>query len=234
MDWNWLLIVILLVLAGYAVYGYRRGLLRVLFSLCSMILTILFVSWAVPYIRQVIQENTQIYQKLEAECEKRVQEKMQGQMEEEEEKQQELFEQYGMQFPETSQDLIFQKAREGADTVLESTGAYRVAAENIAQILVDGISFFLALLVCGVLLHVLKNFLDIVSRIPVIKGVNQLLGLGAGFLQGLLIVWLFFYFVAICRLLPFGRELYQYIEGNAFLKLLYDNNWLIYLISIFL
>ena len=34
---NWLLVVVLVILAGHTIKGYRRGLLRVLFSVASLL-----------------------------------------------------------------------------------------------------------------------------------------------------------------------------------------------------
>ena len=234
MNLNWLSIVVLLILAGYTIYGYQRGMLRVLFSLFSMILTILFVSWATPHISSFIKENTQVYQKIAEACEKNIQEKVQTQMGEEAEQKEGLLEQYGVSLPETFENSFFQKAQEGADTILESSGTYAAMAESIAKFLIDGISFFLALIVCTIFLRFLGGILNIVSKIPVLKGINRVLGLAAGFLQGLILVWLFFYFIAICRIFPFGQELYRYVEDSAYLKLLYDNNLILYFITIFL
>ena len=47
---NWLLVVVLVILAGHTIKGYRRGLLRVLFSVASLLITVLFVAWATPYV----------------------------------------------------------------------------------------------------------------------------------------------------------------------------------------
>lgn len=69
---NWLLVVVLVILAGHTIKGYRRGLLRVLFSVASLLITVLFVAWATPYVSNFLKENTKIYQKVETECEQKV------------------------------------------------------------------------------------------------------------------------------------------------------------------
>lgn len=69
---NWLLVVVLVILAGHTIKGYRRGLLRVLFSVASLLITVLFVAWATPYVSNFLKENTKIYQKVETKCEQKV------------------------------------------------------------------------------------------------------------------------------------------------------------------
>lgn len=68
---NWLLVVVLVILAGHTIKGYRRGLLRVLFSVASLLITVLFVAWATPYVSNFLKENTKIYQKVETKCEQK-------------------------------------------------------------------------------------------------------------------------------------------------------------------
>ena len=66
---NWVLIVVLLVFAGCICMGYRRGFLRLAYSLVSWILMFMIVSWATPYISRYIFEHTSIYEQVAAHCE---------------------------------------------------------------------------------------------------------------------------------------------------------------------
>lgn len=70
---NWVLMLVLLVLVCCAIYGYTKGFLRIVFSLVAWVIVLVFVSWATPHVSQWIQENTTIYEKIEAACEESVQ-----------------------------------------------------------------------------------------------------------------------------------------------------------------
>ena len=83
---NWLLVVVLVILAGHTIKGYRRGLLRVLFSVASLLITVLFVAWATPYVSNFLKENTKIYQKVETKCEQKVRKDTKEQIVQKEEK----------------------------------------------------------------------------------------------------------------------------------------------------
>lgn len=231
---NWLLIVVLLVLIVYTAHGYRRGMLRVLYSLFSLIVTILFVAWTTPYISKIIKENTQIYQKIEIKCEESIREKTQEQITEETEKDANILEEYGIKLPASLENILSEKVQEGSDNILEYSGAYTAMAEHLAQLAVDGIAFFIALIICAILLHILGGFIDVVSKIPVVKGVNQVLGLAAGLLQGLIIVWIFLYLVTVTQAFPIGQNLMALVRESEFLTTLYRNNMVVYFVSIFL
>lgn len=79
---NWVLMLVLLVLVCCAIYGYTKGFLRIVFSLVAWVIVLVFVSWATPHVSQWIQENTTIYEKIEATCEESVRRAAQGKMEE--------------------------------------------------------------------------------------------------------------------------------------------------------
>ena len=221
---NWLLVVVLVILAGHTIKGYRRGLLRVLFSVASLLITVLFVAWATPYVSNFLKENTKIYQKVETKCEQKVRKDTKEQIVQKEEKSTGLLEEYGIRLPKSIEEKIFGNVEKGADGVLETSGVYK-------QLAVDGIAFFVSLIVCAIILHLIGGVLDIASELPVIKGINQVLGLGAGLLYGLLLVWLFFYFVAVMQAFPFGQSLLAVIQQSEFLTALYEDNMLAYVVQ---
>ena len=215
---NWLLVVVLVILAGHTIKGYRRGLLRVLFSVASLLITVLFVAWATPYVSNFLKENTKIYQKVETKCEQKVRKDTKEQIVQKEEKSTGLLEEYGIRLPKSIEEKLF-------------GNVYKAMAEPLAQLAVDGIAFFVSLIVCAIILHLIGGVLDIASELPVIKGINQVLGLGAGLLYGLLLVWLFFYFVAVMQAFPFGQSLLAMIQQSEFLTALYEDNMLAYVVQ---
>ena len=223
---NWLLVVVLVILAGHMIKGYRRGLLRVLFSVASLLITVLFVAWATPYVSNFLKENTKIYQKVETKCEQKVRKDTKEQIVQKEEKSTGLLEEYGIRLPKSIEEKIFGNVEKGADGVLETSGVYKAMAEPLAQLAVDGIAFFVSLIVCAIILHLIGGVLDIA-----IMGINQVLGLGAGLLYGLLLVWLFFYFVAVMQAFPFGQSLLAVIQQSEFLTALYEDNMLAYVVQ---
>lgn len=231
---NWLVIVVLLVLIAYTVQGYRRGMLRVLYSLLGLVVTILFVAWSTPYISKLLKENTQIYQYIEEKCEEQVREKTREDISNKSQEDTNLLEQYGITIPEALQDTLLEKVQEGSDHILESTGAYTAMAQRLAEFAVDAIAFLIALIICAILLHFVGKAIDVVSRIPVLKGANQILGLAAGLLQGLIMVWIFCYFITATQAFPFGQQLMTLVRSSDLLTILYENNMVVYVVSIFL
>ena len=214
---NWVLMLVLLVLVCCAIYGYTKGFLRIVFSLVAWVIVLVFVSWATPHVSQWIQENTTIYEKIEAACEESVRRAAQGKMEEGAVEQYGEAGELGLDLPESVM----------AQIVSGASGVYAGIAQSLAGFIVQGIAFVTVLILSWILVHVISALLGIVSHIPILKGVNRFTGMLAGLMQGLLIVWIAFYIVALCSAGETGRVIVSYINQSAFLKELYENNILL-------
>lgn len=221
---NWVLLIVLLTLAISVIHGYRKGFLRIVYSLVSWILVLIFVSWATPYIHQFLLERTEIYEKVEAHCEEVVRQSAGERAEHMIADQENRLEDLGVRLPDSVMSGIVEKTAGAADELFETSSIYTKAAQGMADFVVQGISFLLALLLAGILMHLISQILGIVSHIPLLKGVNRFMGLFAGGIYGFLIVWLGFYVIALCSTGAVGQFLVSYIYENAFLTFLYENN----------
>lgn len=227
---NWILILVLVVLAISIIEGYRKGLLRIIYSLVSWIIVFVFVSWATPYIMHFLIENTTIYEQIEMHCEETVRQSAQEQTGIALDEKNKELSNLGVKLPENVMDNILDKATGAADEFLEESGVYTEIARGLADFLIEGISFLIALVLAGILVNIIAQLLGIVSHIPVLKGINRFLGVFAGGIYGFILVWIAFYVIALCSTSESGRVLVSYIYENPFLTFLYENNLVLTLI----
>ena len=88
----------------------------------------------------------------------------------------------------------------------------------------------LVFLFAFVLLQVIGTCLNLVSRLPIISGVNQLAGAAAGGIEGLFIVWVAALFIRACSSAAWIQPVLGQIQGSICLTFLYEHNlfdWLI-------
>ncbi len=64
-----------------------------------------------------------------------------------------------------------------------------------------------------------------VSSLPIIKFFDSVLGIGVGLVKAILIIWIVFMLGANNYLGPVSTRIIQDIEGNTFLKLLFEFNF---------
>lgn len=227
---NWVLIIVLFVLAASAILGYYKGVLRIAYSLAAWVIVLVFVTWATPYIDRILTENTSIDEKLLSYCEETLRQTADTQTDTGNVENESDLAELGVQLPGTVLDGILQKADDTADEFLEESGAYEKMAQGLAGFLMSGISFIIALVISWLIVGMLSQAIGIASKIPVIKGVNQLLGFLAGGIYGLILVWISFYLVALTSAGETGRTIVSYIYQSPLLTYLYENNLVLTLI----
>lgn len=227
---NWLLIIVLIGMAICIWNGYRKGFLRILLSLVSIVVTVIFVTIATPYISEYLENHTSISKAIEEKCLEYIELSAEEKLEGEAEDKQKLLEEAGLSLPSGIWEELVSSGTHAADQVLEETGVYTSLAQTMASFIVNGIAFFIALIIAIIVMAILVRVLNLVSKVPVIKQANHILGVAAGFVQGVLYLWLFFYLVAVTCTSEFGLMMIDYIYKSNLLTYLYNNNLLLYII----
>lgn len=77
-------------------------------------------------------------------------------------------------------------------------------------------------------------WLDLIARLPIICGLNQLAGAFLGLAQGLLILWIAGIVLKFFEAAPIGLILEQQIRASSWLSFLYQYNPLDFLFSGFI
>ena len=225
---NWILICVIGILLINIAEGYHKGFVRIVFSLVAIAITLVFVSVATPHVTSYIEEHTTIDEQITARClehiEKKAQEQIDSGVQAQTNEAASQAKQSGLALPGALLDKIADSGGDAVNDALEESGTYNKMAAGLSHFIISGIAFFLSLIVIAIILHLVINALDLVAKLPIIKGVNHLLGLFAGLVKGLLIVWLLMYLVAICATSSFGLMVTDYINRSGFLSLLYEHN----------
>ena len=77
---NWVLILVIAILAGYTLAGFSKGFLKIVYSLVSWIVILVVVIVATPYIENYLKNDTGIYNKVVAYCEEMIREQAQKEL----------------------------------------------------------------------------------------------------------------------------------------------------------
>lgn len=219
------LIVVLLILSGFALHGYLRGLVRVLFSLAAVFIAIGFATALEPYTAQFLKTQTPLYDTVKENCTEYLQSILEDEVQHRVEEHEEV-PILGMELPEEIQQLFGGNATEQSSSLIEDTAIYDKAGDFVADQVVHRLAWVLAFTVILILLAVAVHFLDVLAKLPVLRNINRIGGLAVGLLEGLVVVWILFLVIVLCQGTEFGRELMSSVETNAFLKFLNDNNLL--------
>ena len=127
---------------------------------------------------------------------------------------------------DNNNDVIYEKL--GVKTFAEYVG------EFLSKLIIHIVAFLCTFLLVTIVLRAIIFALDIVSELPVLGFFNRLAGGVVGAAGGLIIIWLFFVAITLLYVTAFGREIYQVIQENAILNMLYENNPLMKLATNFM
>lgn len=127
---------------------------------------------------------------------------------------------------DNNNDVIYEKL--GVKTFAEYVG------EFLSKLIIHIVAFLCTFLLVTIVLRAIIFALDIVSELPVLGFFNRLAGGVVGAAGGLIIIWLFFVVITLLYVTAFGREIYQVIQENAILNILYENNPLMKLATNFM
>lgn len=224
---NWLMMLAVLFVAANLVWGHKQGLLRVVFSLAGWVLVLAIVIFAEPHISTYLYEHTRIPQKIQEQCSEEMQRTI---AEAVEERQQEVanlgdeadgIQKLGLMLPAV---LL--------DKVLLDTGTYDELANNVSALAVKGICYLIALLIGLIGYWLLDKVVRVIEKVPVIGGLNRHLGVIAGAVKAILILWVALALTATFAGTDWGRFILSYVYDAPVLLWLYEHNFVLDIFTI--
>ena len=233
---NWLLILVVLFVAGNIVWGFFRGFLRVVYSMVAWILILVFVTFATPYVAEWMTEHTGLDSRIEESCKEKLQNTVTGEEKNTKEKKngkQKDLSGLGMKLPADVQNQIVD-THKLADGWMEQSGLYNTIASKASSLAMKAIAFVIVMLITVIAFHLIATAIDLVAKLPVIGEVNHLLGGVAGLIKGLLLVWLVFAFAAMGAATELGSIVVDAVYQSEILQWLYENNLILTILLSFL
>ena len=212
---------VVLVLFGIVLFnmvrGYQRGVLMVLYSIAAWVVILIAANGLAPRVKDFMVNHTGIYHSIEQSCEKTINDRLSQSVDE--------------QLDHTGEDTagVLQKQLENnmaqaGNKIVQESGIAQYAAEYITQFILTGISYFLTVLVLSILLGIVKRMFIVANHIPILGGVNRILGLLLGLVQGVMAVCIILYFVSLISTTGLGSWLYGQIEVNPVTLAIYNSN----------
>lgn len=226
---NPLMIGVLIIIIGTTIHGYRKGFLKILISILSLVLTIWLVAVVTPYISTYLVEHTGLYDAMKNRVAESLAEDNARLDNTIPENQTETINSY--EVPNAVKTTLINNNTEPTYTKLAVTVFEDYVSSFLARLIINIAAFVCTFIMITVFLRMTFFSLELISKIPIIKGLNKLIGLVAGFAEGILIVWVFFLFITIFAGGVWGSLLFMMIDDNILLSTLYNTNILLKIIS---
>ncbi len=224
-------VIAIIIIIAMTLYGHNRGFVKMALSFASIIITLIIVNTATPYVSEFVSENrtvrTFVQERVRDFVEDSITVPEGGAMPEDEERAAAIAE---LPLPQIIKEKLEKETgetglvREGMESI------YEYVAEGLSSMIIKAVVFAVLFIAVSIGLRVLMHVMDLFTRLPVICGMNQLLGAGIGFLEAIFYIWIFMLLIAWLPLGEYAAEIFRQISESEFLSFLYTNN----MISLFL
>ena len=222
---SWLLIVVLAILAVNALYGFKRGLIRTIFSFCSLLIAIVLTIWINPMVGDMMKNNDKFYNGVIQKVEKMLPDQSREENIKEKDNDNKSTYINKLPFPKSLKRTLMKKESDYRDLAFDSFRDY--ISHYVADIIINALAFILTFAIMTAILWAACFMLNIISKLPILNQINKLAGMMAGLLQGLVIVWLFFILLTVLGSSKFGQDTLRMIGEDDILSLIYNNNILL-------
>lgn len=214
-------ILVLLVLAAFALNGWKRGFVRVFAHMFFFLASAALVYFATPYISGFLKEYTPVYEIVQESCREALGERA-GQQEESRLGQKKFIEDMGL--PEILEKQLVNGNNGDSYEGMDITGFSDYLSGYMAGLILNIVTFVVTLIVVHLILRMTVLTLDNLSRLPVLHSINQTLGMVLGIGQGLLAVWVAFLAITAFSSTDAGQKLMAMIHESPALEYLYNMN----------
>lgn len=216
---NWLLVCVIGIIVVCILNGYRKGLVRMLFSIATFIVTIFLVRLLAPVGVQAIKGNDAVYNAIKKPVEQVMDQQIDGEI-----KTEEVLDSCHVT-EEVKAGIMSMAERSGITEVSVFTPEVKnIASDCITLKIIDLLTYVILFLIINIGLRVIGVVLDLFSKLPVIKEMNQLGGIVFGAVEGLAVVWIVLLVITAFATTAWGNSCFDMIADSRFLSALYANN----------
>lgn len=208
---------------GMMLYGHYRGFIRQCVSVGALVLTLIIVKLATPWMTEFIRDNPSIRANAaqmilgaagwEAPLEEEIQLPSAQRISIEQ-----------MNLPQSVKDILLENNNSEIYQLLGVDQFTEYVSTCLADMLINTVSTILLFLVISIVIHILIRWLDLISRLPIISGLNHIAGAILGLAQGLLLLWIAGFILSLFSATPLGQQLEVQVHASPWLTFLYDYN----------
>lgn len=211
-------------------FGFSKGLIRIVLSFAITIVSfILAILLSGPF-ESFVKNNTPVYNKINNQMTEYISKYVSKEMDvASEELQKEAIRE--LKLPATIQSKLIASNTVDEKLLMGAESFSEYLAISLTDTLVEAFSVIILFIIIKLILRIIVSIIDLISKLPLIHGVNKSLGGLVGLAEGVLIIW------AVCILLTaisgtaIGQQIFSAISTNKILSFIYNNNLLLKFLS---
>ena len=221
-SWTWLGIAVLALIAAACIMGFRKGFVKEIVSVFFMLISFLLV-WAVnPYVNTFVKEYTPVYDTIQDKCQTLVSEQIGNKKTLVKEEQNQVME--NMELPDLLKNALVENNTAETYRYLAVSTFTEYISDSLAVMAVNGISFLISFVLSAAVIKLLGFILNVLTKLPVINGINKIAGAAVGGIKCIIFIWIAFLVLTLLCNTTLGQQGMALIQQDAFLNFLYSQN----------
>ncbi|MBQ9766605.1 MAG: CvpA family protein [Lachnospiraceae bacterium] len=219
---NWILVVVLAIIALMGFVGFKKGLIKMVFSLVSTIAALLIAVIFSPVVSGIMKNSENVVGFIDEKVTSIVNFSSEEAAEAGESEQEDLIS--SLPLPESIKQSLLENNTAENYVSLKVDEFEEYVCRQITNVIINAIAFVITLIIAIVALWFVCNALNLLAKLPLLRQLNATAGLAAGLAEGILIVWILFVVLTMFAGSEFGRDAMEMIAENPLLDFLYKNN----------
>lgn len=219
---NLLDLIIIGVLALMFVSGYRRGFIKTLFELLSMVITIALTYFLYPFVSKFVMTETGIYKKLAENISKTFDfdKLLVGAVN----KETEFDAIKNLALPESFKEMLTSNNNPEMFKLLNVSSFSDYISGSLASIVVNILVFIILFIAIYIVLSIVVSLLNLISKLPVLNKMNKLSGGAVGLLLGSGFVFVGLTLLSVVISTNNTSDILRLIDESVIGSFLYNNN----------
>lgn len=218
-----LLVGVLAFLAGMVLYGYRKGMIRLLLSLVATVVAFIISMMLLEPCETFIKNNTPAYDKIKEQMTEYADKYVSSEIDfSSEEKQKETIEKLNL--PKAIQDKLLEDNTIDEKLTMNVDTFNDYIATSLTDITVRALAMFVLFIITKMILRIIISLLNVISRLPIIHEMNKLLGSAVGLVEGIFVIWVLCLLVTFMSGTHTGEMIMSAISSNSILSFIYNTN----------
>ncbi len=230
---RWLEIVTAVYLIGMVLHGHHRGFIRIAVSATALLITIVAVKCTQPYVIDWLKYDTKIYETMKENMVERVGiDEILNDMAPGESigKEDEWLIIENLPIPEQMRDLLMENNNMEVYRMMEVELFRDYVGSYLADVILKAAVFIVLFLIIYLVLKVVMIWLDLIAKLPILSGLNQIAGAVLGGAQAMIFIWIACLILTMFSGTELGKEALSQINATPWLSWIYDHNMLSYLV----
>ena len=132
----------------------------------------------------------------------------------------------GLSLPKDVKQMLLENNNSRMYEILGVNAFVEYIGNYLANMILNWAGFVIMFLVVYILLRLVMKWLDIMAKLPVLSGMNQIAGAILGGIQGLFFLWLISLLLTACASTFWAAPILRQVEASPWLSFLYHYNLL--------